>query len=120
MLGSGIGQMNDMDRILNGSGRTNFLDKISLGSLGDTFGTQGFSNTLGALGAAGGIFSAWSGYSNAKKSLKEQKRVNKLLERQMNLENQRYDTELKKRDDAHKTIADSATLFDAQSPFERQ
>lgn len=106
----------------------NALQVGSLGNIGGIFNNPSFSNLTGALGAANGIFKAWSSYSNAKKNLKEQKRMNNLLERQMNIENQRYDTELKKRDDASATIAASASSFQAvpqstqnqENLFERQ
>ncbi|WP_104722800.1 hypothetical protein [Helicobacter mesocricetorum] len=76
------------------------------------FNSKGFGGALAAVGAATDIFNAFSSYTNARKSLKEQKRINNLLEQQYHKENQRYEENKKKREEADKIVADAASLYE--------
>lgn len=56
----------------------------------DSLNTPNFNAGLNLANAGIGLFQAWSGYKQGKASLKEQKRVNSMLENQYKIEQQRY------------------------------
>ncbi|PZT48188.1 hypothetical protein B6S12_05045 [Helicobacter valdiviensis] len=89
------------------------------GGFFDFIGSKGFSNAMAGIGAGIDIFNAFSSFSNGKKALKEQQRMNDLLERQYQTENKRYEENKKEQDEANKIIADSASLFN-DNPMQRQ
>lgn len=77
-----------------------FNDKLGgLGNIGSTIG--------GVANIAGGMF----GFYNARKSLKEQKRANSLLEQQWREQSAMYKEDRAREQEAHKAINDSAKHF---------
>lgn len=86
----------------NTNASTSFLGKL---------GNFANPNVLAGVGAGLSAFQAFSGYMQGKKALKEQRRVNDMLERQYEIENKRYDERKREQDEANKIIADSAKLY---------